>query len=170
MAILPEDPSGKSGDRCLDTETKEVHERETKIAPNSADTVTRSEQLAEMEEPRQDVLDARTVKENDTDEPGLSTTEGVTEPTGENQTDMDTDDDKAATVKVTAVARPITGSIKDGQRDQPPAPPAETAAAIKERHHVSKTLSLLSSPSYDKHTIIVSAFDTCITKADFARL
>jgi Ulp1 family protease len=83
---------------------------------------------------------------------------------------MDTDDDKAATVIVTAVARPITGSIKDGQRDQPPAPPVETAVAIKERHHVSKTLALLSSPSYDKHTIIVSAFDTCITKADFARL
>jgi hypothetical protein len=174
--ILPEDPSGRGGDRCLKAEVKKGNECEARIALNLADTVTGPGQLTVIEESRQDVLDTWTTKENDTDSLDLSTTGGETRTTGGTQTDMDTDGDKTTNevenkgTELTTVARQTTGPISDGQWAQPPPPPAETAAAIKERNHVSKTLALLSPPSYDKHTIIVSAFDTCITKADFGRL
>ena len=48
--------------------------------------------------------------------------------------------------------------------------PVEIAKNIAERNYVSKTLALLSPPTYDKFTNIVSAYDVDITREDLARL
>ena len=56
-----------------------------------------------------------------------------------------------------------------GQGAQPMAP-VEIAKNIAERNYVSKTLALLSPPTYDKFTNIVSAYDVDITREDLARL
>jgi len=61
-------------------------------------------------------------------------------------------------------------SNNEGQRVQPQAPPTKIAEDIAERNHVSKTLALLSSPQYDNHTNIVSAFDMDVTREDFEGL
>jgi len=68
------------------------------------------------------------------------------------------------------VERPKERSNNERQGTQSPAPPAETTTGIEEKHHVSKTLPLLSSPSYDEHTMVVSAFETDITRKDFEKL
>jgi hypothetical protein len=73
--------------------------------------------------------------------------------------------------KLIDVERRRGRSNNEGQGVQSLAPPPKQIAEdIQEGNHLSKTLVLLSSPTYDQYTNIVSAFDTDITKEDFERL
>jgi Ulp1 family protease len=117
----------------------------------------------------------QTVREQEADELEASPGKKILErdkrtATGGDQVDIDPETTGDGRTKITSVERRRKRTNNEEQGVQPPAPPTKIAEDIKERNHVSKTLALLSSPQYDKHTNIVSAFGMDVTREDFERL
>jgi hypothetical protein len=116
----------------------------------------------------------QTVREQETDEREASPKKILERDkkitTGGDQVDIDPGTTGDGRVNLPNVEHRRRSSNNKGQGVQSPVPPTKMAKDIEEKSHVSKTLAFLSSPSYDKYTNIVSAFDTDITSEDFEGL
>ncbi len=142
------------------------HDRETAAVNTQQHT---------KEPPKSIVHLIQTVREQEDDELEASPGKKILERdkrivTDGDQVDIDPETTGDGRTKLTSVERRRKRSNNEGQGVQSPTPPTRIAENIKERNHVSKTLSLLSSPQYDKYTNIVSEFGMDVIREDFERL
>ena len=135
--------------------------------------MTEANEQQHTKDPSEMIARVQTVREQEDDEletsPELER-DGKTITSGD-QGDIDPGTTGDELAKLIDVERRRGRSNNEGQGVQPLAPPPKQISEdIQEGNHLSKTLVLLSSPTYDQYTNIVSAFDTDITKEDFERL